>query len=97
VLDATRKLVDIISEKDCLRIIVDKAYHDLPSSSRKVSDYMTAKVKTVESSIDIVAAANEFLNSPVRRLPVVENGVLIGQISRRDVLRASKNLKATTW
>jgi predicted transcriptional regulator len=97
VLDATRKLVGIISEKDCLRIIVDKAYHDLPSSSRKVSDYMTAKVKTVESSIDIVAATNEFLNSPVRRLPVVENGVLIGQISRRDVLRASKNLKATTW
>jgi len=96
-LDATRKLVGIISEKDCLRIIVDKAYHDLPSSSRKVSDYMTAKVKTVESSIDIVAAANEFLNSPVRRLPVVENGVLIGQISRRDILRASKNLKATTW
>jgi len=96
-LDATRKLVGIISEKDCLRIIVDQAYHNLPSSSRKVSDYMTAKVKTVESSIDIVAAANEFLNSPVRRLPVVENGVLIGQISRRDILRASKNLKATTW
>jgi predicted transcriptional regulator len=96
-LDATRKLVGIISEKDCLRIIVDQAYHNLPSSSRKVSDYMTAKVKTVESSIDIVAAANEFLNSPVGRLPVVENGVLIGQISRRDILRASKNLKATTW
>jgi len=97
VLDDARKLVGIISEKDCLRIIVDQAYHNLPSSSLKVSDYMTAKVKTVESNIDIVAAANEFLNSPVRRLPVVENGVLIGQISRRDILRASKNLKATTW
>lgn len=97
VLDDARKLVGIISEKDCLRIIVDQAYHNLPSSSRKVSDYMTAKVKTVESNIDIVAAANEFLSSPVRRLPVVENGLLIGQISRRDILRASKNLKATTW
>lgn len=97
VLDNAKKLVGIISEKDCLRIIVDQAYYNLPSSSRKVSDYMTAKVKTIESGCDTVAAANEFLNSPVRRLPVVENGVLIGQISRRDILRASKNLKATTW
>jgi CBS domain-containing protein len=97
VLDDKRKLVGIISEKDCLRIIVDQAYYNLPSSTRKVSDYMTAKVKTLESTTDIVAAANEFLNSPVRRLPIVENGVMIGQISRRDILRASKNLKATTW
>lgn len=97
VLDEKRKLVGIISEKDCLRIIVDQAYHNLPSSSRKVSDYMTANVKTLPSSCDVVEAANEFLSSPVRRLPIVENGVLVGQISRRDVLRASKSINATTW
>jgi predicted transcriptional regulator len=97
VLDDKKKLVGIISEKDCLRIIVDQAYHNLPSSARKVSDYMTAKVKTLESSSDIVEAANEFLSTPVRRLPIVENGVMVGQISRRDILRASKNIKATTW
>lgn len=97
VLDAKGKLVGIISEKDCLRIIVDQAYHNLPSSSRKVSDYMTANVKTLASSSDIVEAANEFLNTPIRRMPIVENGVMIGQISRRDILRASKNIKVTTW
>jgi CBS domain-containing protein len=97
VLDDARKLVGIISEKDCLRIIIDQAYYNLPPSSRKVSDYMTAKVKTLDSSSDVVAAANEFLNSPIRRMPILENGVLIGQISRRDILKASKNLKVTTW
>ncbi|MFM8914129.1 MAG: CBS domain-containing protein [Flammeovirgaceae bacterium] len=97
VLDDKRKLVGIISEKDCLRIIVDQAYHNLPSSSRVVSDYMTAKVKTLGSSSDIVEAANEFLTSPVRRLPIVDNGVLVGQISRRDILKAYKNIKSTTW
>lgn len=97
VLDQSRKLVGIISEKDCLRIIVDQAYHNLPGSTRKVADYMTAQVKTIASNTDVVEAANEFLNTPVRRLPVVENGVLIGQISRRDILKASKNIAATTW
>ncbi|MCB0492644.1 MAG: CBS domain-containing protein [Cyclobacteriaceae bacterium] len=97
VLDSTGKLVGMLSEKDCLKIIVDQAYHNLPIESRKVSDYMTADVKTVPPDSDVVSAANQFLHSPIRRMPVVDNGVLKGQISRRDILRASKNFKATTW
>ncbi|MEP2669390.1 MAG: CBS domain-containing protein [Cyclobacteriaceae bacterium] len=97
VLDSTGKLVGMLSEKDCLKIIVDQAYHNLPIESKKVSDYMTADVKTVPPDSDVVSAANQFLHSPIRRMPVVDNGVLKGQISRRDILRAAKNFKATTW
>ncbi len=97
VLDESGKLVGMLSEKDCLRIIVDQAYHNLPIDSKKVSDYMTADVKTVSPDSDVVAAANQFLHTPIRRMPIVENGVLKGQISRRDILRAAKNFKATTW
>ncbi len=97
VLDHNRKLVGIISEKDCLRIIVDQAYHNLPLDPKKVSDYMTVNVKTLSSDSDVVAAANEFLNTPIRRLPIVENGVLLGQVSRRDILKAAKNISPTTW
>lgn len=97
VLDENNKLVGIISEKDCLRIIVDQAYHNLPHSGPIVSDYMTKNVKTLSINSDVVEAANAFLNTPVRRLPVVENGTLLGQISRRDILRAAKNIKATNW
>jgi CBS domain-containing protein len=97
VLDSQRKLVGIISEKDCLRIIVDQAYHNLPSSDRKVADYMTLKVKTLSPDSDVVEAANEFLNTAIRRLPIIENGVLLGQVSRRDILRAAKSISATTW
>ena len=97
VLDANRKLVGIISERDCLRIIVDQAYHNLPHNAPKVSDYMTRQVKTLSPESDVVAAATEFLSTPIRRLPVVENGVLIGQISRIDILRAAKNINPTNW
>jgi CBS domain-containing protein len=97
VLDENNKLVGIISEKDCLRIILDQAYHNLPHSGPIVSDYMTKNVKTLSINSDVVEAANAFLNSPVRRLPIVENGTLLGQISRRDILRAAKNINPATW
>jgi CBS domain-containing protein len=97
VLDEHRHLVGIISEKDCLRIIVDQTYHNMPAESRKVSDYMTAKVHTLSSKTNVVEAAIEFLNSNYRRFPIVENGTMIGQVSRRDILKAAQNIKATTW
>lgn len=96
VLDDQQHLVGIISEKDCLRIIVDQAYHNLPAETRKVSDYMTVKVQTLSPKTNVVEAAVEFLNSPIRRFPIVENGMLIGQVSRRHILRAAQNLKSTT-
>ena len=97
VLDSNNKLIGIISEKDCLRIIVDQAYHNLPGSSRKVADYMTRDVKTISAASTIVDAADAFLNSPVRRIPILDNGILIGQVSRRDILRAAKDIQPTTW
>lgn len=97
VLDEYRKLVGIISEKDCLRIIVDEAYHNQPLPSRTVGDYMTRAIKTLTPDSDIVTAANEFLSTPVRRMPVVENGVLLGQVSRRDILKAARNIRTADW
>jgi CBS domain-containing protein len=92
VLDENQKLVGIISEKDCLRIIVDQSYYDTPHDFPRVSDYMTARVKTLSHDTNIVGAATEFLNSSVRRLPIVHDDVLLGQVSRRDILRAAKKL-----
>jgi CBS domain-containing protein len=96
VLDDQHHLVGIISEKDCLRLIVDQAYYNMPAETRKVSDYMTAKVQSLSPKTNIVEAAIEFLNSPIRRFPIVENGMLIGQVSRRHILRAAQNIKSTT-
>lgn len=96
VLDDQQHLVGMISEKDCLRLIVDQAYHNLPAETRRVSDYMTPKVQSLSPTTTIVEAAMEFLNSPIRRFPVVENGMLIGQVSRRHILKAAQNLKPTS-
>lgn len=97
VLDEGRHLVGNLSEKDCLRIIVDMAYHNLPVQDRKVSDYMSTNVLSFKPTTTVVEAALEFLSSPIRRYAVVKNGMLIGQVSRREILRASQKIKPATW
>lgn len=97
VLNEKRELVGMLSEKDCLRVMVDAAYHNQPNAKSKVSDYMTTQVRTIDISKDVLDVANEFLTTNYRRFPVVENGVLKGQVSRRDIMKAARALKGTTW
>ncbi len=97
VINRDKELVGIISEKDCLRVILDDVYHNLPPSERNVSNYMSKKVVTVDDTMDVVEVANLFLNSNFRRYPVVRSGKLVGLVSRRDILRASKTIKKTSW
>ncbi len=98
VLDEQSKLVGLISEKDCLRLMIDSVYHNHPVSKGKVAQYMTTNLKTVSVEADVVDVANEFLKSNFKRFPVVdEAGKLVGQVSRRDILRAIKAMNITTW
>ena len=97
VLNDAGDLIGILSEKDCLRIIVDAAYHNHPNHQGQVKDYMSTNVTTVDISSDVLDVANMFLNSNFRRYPVIENGKLKGQVSRRDIMRAASKLRTATW
>lgn len=96
--DEHGKLVGIISEVDCLKIMVDEAYYNLPHGKITVAQYMSHKVATVSINSDILDVATKFLSTNYRRYPVIdENGKLAGQISRRDVLQATRDLKTSSW
>lgn len=97
VLDERGALVGMLSERDCLKIMVDAAYLNYPVGRGTVADYMSKDIKTIDISKDVLDAANMFLSGSVRRFPVVENGKLKGQISRRDIMKAARELKGTTW
>ena len=97
VLDEQRHLIGNLSEKDCLRIVEDKVQRNLPVKDKKVSDYMSTHVRTFSPTTTVVDACIEFLNSPIRRYAVVENGALVGEISRRDILRMASKMKSSTW
>ncbi len=54
---------------------------------------MSTNVKTIAADDSIVDAAKLFFGQHFRRYPVMENGRLVGQLSRRDVLRALEKLR----
>lgn len=79
------ELVGVLSEKDCLKVLLAGAFDQRPEPS--VEHFMTTRVMTIDVDAPVVKAAELFIELPIRRLPVVEHGRLVGQISRRDVVQ----------
>ena len=90
VVDRAGSLVGVLSEQDCLRVTLNAGYHGIWGGP--VSDFMSDKVKTVDADMSIIDLAQLFLDSPYRRFPVMDENRLVGQVSRRDVLRALEGL-----
>ena len=88
VVDEGGDLVGVLSEVDLMQVIVQDSYYD--ESVGIVRDYMRTEVDTIDPEMDIYTLAEKFVKEHRRRYPVVEHGRLVGQISRRDVLRASE-------
>ncbi len=86
VVDNDKHLVGVISEKDCLNLLAKGVRGNVPHGS--IAEFMTTEVETISPDMDLYYAAGLFLKRNYRRFPVVEDGVLVGQISRRDILRA---------
>lgn len=86
VIGESGELKGMFSESDCLKGALEASYHG--TEIGPVSEYMTFDLQTVNGQTSILDAAEIFLADHRRRLPVVDDGKLVGQISRRDLLRA---------
>lgn len=86
VVDASGNLIGMLSELDCMRVALDAGYHG--HWGGPVSEFMSVDTKTVDATMNIVDLAQLFVESEYRRFPVVDDNRLVGQVSRRDVLRA---------
>ncbi|WP_421864241.1 CBS domain-containing protein [Motiliproteus sp.] len=81
------EMIGMLSEVDCLKAILQHTYHE-EEHGGCVGDFMTAEVDTVTSDADIISLSELFIEGRRRRMPVLREGKLVGQISRKDVLRA---------
>ena len=76
-----------------MKQIAESGYYNVPMNDVKVEDHMVKDVETITSGMSIFDVASLFYKSKRKRFPVVDNGELVGQISRRDVLKAALALK----
>lgn len=92
VVDREGRLVGILTERDCIRVAMQADYYGMPGGL--VRDFMSPDPESVTPDENIFQMARRFIESKYRRYPVVENGEVVGLISRRDVMRALGQLYA---
>jgi len=97
VINKKNELLGIISEGDCMKEISESRYYNIPLAGALVEKYMVTNVETISADISIFDAATKFYKTNRKRFPVIENGKLIGQISRRDILKAALEAEANHW
>jgi len=94
VVDEDGRLLGLVSEYDCLRAVASSEYGmDLHDGAQTVAELMTQVCHTVPPDLDLYGIAHAFVKLGVRRLPVIDEGQLIGQVSRRDVLKATVRIR----
>lgn len=97
VVNENNELIGVISEGDCLKQISDSRYYNMPMEQHTVEKRMIRDVETIDGNMNVFDAANKFLDSKIRRFPIVENGKLVGQISQKDILKAAIAMKGHNW
>ena len=78
-----KKIVGIITRKDLLR----------KPEETQLGLLMTSKPVVIEPDADIREAARLLVTHKVRRLPVVEDGILVGLLSVADLIHALAQMK----
>jgi CBS domain-containing protein len=96
VVDSDGSLLGIITETDLLKLVTE-GIQGQPPTDATVSEYMSTDVVTVPPTMDIYYVAGIFLKNKFRRLPVVEDGKIVGAITRFDLLRVVQALSAMSW
>jgi CBS domain-containing protein len=90
VVEADGRYLGVFSEKCGMHVLLDAAYEQLPV--RAVRSFMDTEAQTINPETHLLSVAQVFLLTPYRRLPVLEEGMLVGQVSRRDVLQCWMDL-----
>jgi acetoin utilization protein AcuB len=89
VLDAERRLIGMVNERDLLTVIDIDGGRVLENLKRRVSDVMTTPVVAAVPVTDIRRIAAAMLDGGLSAVPIVnEREYIVGIVSRTDVLRA---------
>ena len=90
VIDQSGQFRGVFSERSAMRVLIDLTWNQM--SRGPVSAWMDCdRARTITEQTLLSEVRAKFSETHYRRLPVLNHGRLVGQISRRDVLRADLN------
>jgi CBS domain-containing protein len=84
VVDRDKRVIGMVSEQDLLRALRGK--HSLDGV--KVEEIMTRLPIVIKEEITLEEASKMMEDNHIHRLPVVRDGILLGTVTRHDLVRA---------
>jgi CBS domain-containing protein len=94
VVDDEGVLVGIITEKDILALLCNRLEDTgMDHAVGKVGEFMTRHVVCFQPADNLNDIAECLSTNNFRRVPILDNGKLVGIISRRDVIRHIRDLQ----
>lgn len=88
VVDENENLVGIITEKDVLTLL-----YNLDDKPGLVRDFMTSEVVCFDQEDDLNDVVDALGTNPFRRVPILNDGRLVGIISRKDIIAYIRDLR----
>ena len=76
-----QRLVGVVTDRD----IVVRSVAKGQNKNQKISDIMSTNITTVTPDTEVHEAADIMANNQIRRLPVIENGNLVGIVAIGDL------------
>jgi CBS domain-containing protein len=83
VVDAAGRVVGMFTEWDAMRVLAGAAWHELADGV--VGDHMSRGTVSVGPDDDLFSVVAMFERSHFKRVPVIEDGRLVGIVARADV------------
>jgi CBS domain-containing protein len=87
VVDSKQQMVGILTSTDLFRMLLSE--FPTLSCDTRVSEYMTRDVQTIGPETILLDAQRMMANKRIRALPVVDGGMLVGIVTRTDLLSAA--------
>ncbi len=81
-------VIGLLTDRD---IVVRNVAHGTDPHSTPVKNVMTSKVTTVTPEMDIEQVTGIMSRSQIRRVPVVENNMLVGIVALGDIATDSRS------
>lgn len=89
IIDGVGRVVGILTERDIMRGVVAEGKR---SSEVDISKIMTKKVIVISPEVSLEDAADIMTENRIKKLPVVEEGKVVGMITSTDLISYEKNL-----